>query len=176
MPKSSETDKFIKPWERQKGESSQAFEAFSSYRDLGAERSTSKVQQKLGKNLRLIQRWSSQWNWVERTRAYDNDLDRVSKKLTEKAIKSMSDRHIKLAMQVQAKAIAALGELETENMSAKDIKEFIKMATELERICRITLVKLLESSEDKDTHDNSSLTDMIIEAYEKRKMDENSNP
>ena len=41
-------------WERQKGESAQAYEAFVLYRDLGAERSHVKVAQQLGKSLSLI--------------------------------------------------------------------------------------------------------------------------
>lgn len=155
-----------KPWERQKKESPQAFEAFSSYRDLGAERSTAKVQRKLCKSLTIIQRWCKDWNWVERARLYDNSLEQEARKATVKGIKDMTDRHIRLSMQLQAKAVAALGELEPEDMSPKDIKEFIKMATELERLNRITEQ---QSSSDKDAPGSGSLADTIIAAYEKRK-------
>lgn len=157
-----------KPWERQKKESPQAFEAFSSYRDLGAERSIQKVANRLSKSLALIKRWSSEWDWVERARLYDNSLEQEARKATVKGIKDMTDRHIRLSMQLQAKAVAALGELEPEAMSPKDIKEFIKMATELERLNRITEEKL-QSSSDKDAPGSGSLADTIIAAYEKRK-------
>ncbi|MEG1894630.1 MAG: hypothetical protein RR162_00220 [Oscillospiraceae bacterium] len=161
-----------KPWERQKSESSQAFEAFSTYRDLAAERSISKVCQKVGKSRGLIQRWSSQWNWVERARIYDNSLEKEARAKAVKGIKDMTDRHIRLSMQLQAKAVAALGELSAEEMSAKDIKEFIKMATELERLNRITEEKLLQSSLENNSAGNTSLADTIISAYEKRKEGE----
>ena len=36
-------------WERQEGETAQAFQAFAAYRDMGAERSLAKVAQKVGK-------------------------------------------------------------------------------------------------------------------------------
>ena len=46
-------------WERQDGETAQAFQAFAEYRDMGAERSLAKVAQKLGKSKPLMERWSS---------------------------------------------------------------------------------------------------------------------
>lgn len=65
----------MKPWEPQPKESMPAFAAFAEYRDLGADRGLSAVQQKVGKCARLIARWSSKWNWVERAKAYDARID-----------------------------------------------------------------------------------------------------
>jgi hypothetical protein len=36
-------------WERQKGESQQAFQAFVAYRDMGSDRSAAKVGRRLGR-------------------------------------------------------------------------------------------------------------------------------
>lgn len=44
MPKRSD----VKPWERQEGESAKAFEAFTIYAGLGADRSLRAVAQQLG--------------------------------------------------------------------------------------------------------------------------------
>ena len=63
-----------KPWERQQGESAQAFEAFSAYLELGPDRSIRAVGQKLDKSRQQIGKWSSRWRWQERIRAYDNEL------------------------------------------------------------------------------------------------------
>ena len=160
MPK---TDK---PWERQKGESAQAYEAFSAYLSMGAERSTRAVAQKLGKSVSLIQRWSRDKDWQERVRAYENDLDRVARKKALADRKAMTDRHISIAMQLQKKALEALAGLSAEDMTPKDIKEYIKMATDLERLNR-TLEDADSKEREKATA--SSLADTIIAAYQRRK-------
>lgn len=60
------------PWERQKGETSQAYEAFRTYMEMGAKRATRKVARKLGKSDTLISRWSSKHSWVKRVEAWEN--------------------------------------------------------------------------------------------------------
>ena len=67
-------------WERQPGESAQAFEAFKIYRDLGLKRSNQEVCKQLSKSRQLISRWKATWNWDERVRAYDNALEREAHK------------------------------------------------------------------------------------------------
>lgn len=62
-------------WERQPGESAQAYEAFAIYRDMGSDRSLRAVAEKLSKSYTLIGRWSREKKWGERCRAYDNHLD-----------------------------------------------------------------------------------------------------
>lgn len=125
-----------KAWERQKGESEKAFEAFKLYRDMGEERTISAVVKMLGKSRNLIDRWGKRWNWKERVRAYDNELEKQAKEKAVKDYKNMTERHIKIAIQLQDKALKALKNLKTEEMAAKDIREFIKMATDLERLNR----------------------------------------
>ena len=159
-----------KPWERQKGESAQAFEAFSTYLGMGAERSTRAVAQKLGKSASLIQRWSREKDWQERVRAYDNDLEKEARRKAVAARKDMVDRHIGIAMQLQKKALQALKDLSVEDMTPKDIKEYIKMATDLERLNR-TLEE--ESAAAKDDGP-AQLADTIIAAYQRRKESGNA--
>ena len=62
-----------KPWERQKGESAQAFEAFSTYLEMGTDRSIRAVGQKLDKSRTQIGKWSKAWDWQERVQDYGND-------------------------------------------------------------------------------------------------------
>jgi hypothetical protein len=61
----------VKPWVRQHSESPKAYEAFRAYLLQGATRSLARVEAELGKSHQLISKWSAQWNWVERCRAYD---------------------------------------------------------------------------------------------------------
>src|SRR5438874_6587799 len=64
------------PWERQPGESAEAFEAFKLYRDGGPKRSRRKVAERLSKSQALMSRWQSRYRWRERVDAYDRERDR----------------------------------------------------------------------------------------------------
>ncbi len=166
MPKKTSDSK---PWERQQGESEKAFEAFALYRDMGTERSLRKVEQELGKSRTLMCRWSSKYQWCERAREYDNDKERQAKKEAEKGLRDMYARQTEIAMSVQTKALKALDRLDPDNMSAKDIREFIKMATDLERLNRT-----FAAGQEENAANAHSLADTIIAAYEKRKEGEGS--
>lgn len=158
-----------KPWERQKGESDKAYEAFVTYRDMGTNRSIRAVAQKLAKSRTQIGKWSSGWEWTERVRAYDNELEKEARAKAVKDRKDMTDRHIKIAMQLQKKALEALTSLEVEAMTPKDIKEFIKMATDLERLNRT-----LEEDSKGKSETTASLADEIMAAYLKREGKDNA--
>ena len=115
-----------KPWERQIGESGQAYEAFAVYREAGKSRTVSAVVKQLGKSRSLLDRWKARWDWEARAAAYDNDIERQAKEQAVKGRKTMLDRHTKIAMQVQTKALQALQRLDVDKMTPKDIKEYIK--------------------------------------------------
>lgn len=154
-----------KPWERQKGESEKAYEAFAAYRDMGPERTVAAVVERLQKSRSLLDRWKERWDWKERVRAYDNELEKEARAKAVKDRKAMTKRHISIAMQLQKKALEALEDLSVEDMSPKDIKEYIKMATDLERLNRT----LEEESQKVGEAGPTQLADTIIAAYRKRK-------
>ena len=79
-------------WERQNDESGKAYEAFGVYRDMGAARTVSAVARQLRKSRALIDRWKRQWNWEERARAYDRELERAAYEEAVKAMREMSRR------------------------------------------------------------------------------------
>ncbi len=157
MPKCAD-----RPWERQNGEGEKAFAAFVIYRDMGRERTVTAVAKQLSKSRQLVERWKERWNWQERVRAYDNELEKEAKAAAVKATREMAERHIRIAMQLQKKALEALQNLSVKKMTAKDIKEYIKMATELERLNRMS-----EEKSDTDSG-KTSLADAIVEAYKRR--------
>ncbi len=156
MPKCAD-----RPWERQNGEGEKAFAAFVIYRDMGRERTVTAVAKQLSKSRQLVERWKERWNWQERVRAYDNELEKEAKAAAVKATREMAERHIRIAMQLQKKALEALQNLSVKKMTAKDIKEYIKMATELERLNRMS------EEQDRKTSD-STTADTLIEAYVRR--------
>ena len=82
----------------------------------------------------------------------------------------MTKRHIGIAMQLQKKALEALENLSVEDMTPKDIKEYIKMATDLERLNRTLEEESAAAKDDGPTQ----LADTIIAAYQKRKESGNA--
>lgn len=162
MPKYTSS---VEPWERQKDESEKAYEAFSIYRDMGVGRTVIAVVEKLGKSRSLLDRWKSRWNWDDRVRRYDADIERQAKKEAQKGLRDMYTRQTKIAMEVQTKALQALRLLDITEMSPKDIKEYIRMATELERLNRT----MSAGPQEEENTGPGSLADTIISAYEKRR-------
>jgi hypothetical protein len=57
-------------YERQPGESSPAWQAFCTYRELGPDRGLRAVARKCHKGGSLIGRWSHRWHWVKRLEAW----------------------------------------------------------------------------------------------------------
>ena len=120
-----------KPWERQEKESTAAFQAFSIYLGMGADRSYSRVVQELGKSSALIARWGSAWGWQERIRAYDNHLSEEESKAVRKEIKERYARYGRISDKLTAKALEALGSIDAERMSSQDLLAYMRMAVML---------------------------------------------
>ncbi|MBQ9739869.1 MAG: hypothetical protein IJV91_02910 [Kiritimatiellae bacterium] len=156
MPKRTEPEVL---WEQQPGESAKAFEAFAAYRDMGAERSLRKLTQQLHKNLTTIRDWSVKWNWQERVRAYDRELDRQAREQAVRSVRQMTDRHIRIAMQLQAKAVRALENLDEAQLTPKMMLAFLTKATELERMNRLSNAGLDENGQ----KEAASEVEIIIE-------------
>lgn len=124
------------PWERQEGESTKAFEAFCVYRDLGVQRSIAKVVQTLGKSKALMERWSSNHDWVERAAQWDAEQDRAVRQQQLDDIKKMRKRHADLAEAMLIKAGKALLRIPVDEIKAGDLTRMLDIATKVERISR----------------------------------------
>lgn len=153
-----------KPWERQKGESVQAFGAFSIYLEMGAERSLRAVCQKCTKSIPLIKRWSSIHEWVERAAAYDAELHRKAYAAAVRRNRKMIDRNIRTALQMQEKALLALEGLDPADLSPKDILVMLRDAMKLEWESRSALVAALEESIERyeDSSESGLVEDVVI--------------
>ena len=124
------------PWERQEDESTKAYEAFCIYRDMGIQRSLSKVAEQLQKSDTLMGRWSRTFDWVERAAQWDSEQDRVARQQQLDEIKKMRKRHATLAGAMLMKAAAALKELPEDEIKATDISRMVDVASKLERLSR----------------------------------------
>lgn len=125
-----------KPWERQDTETPKQFEAFKVYRDMGEERSLSKVAKQLGKSTQLLSRWSSANSWVERCVSWDAEQDRLLRQQQLKDIKAMRKRHADIATAMILKAAKALKEIKDNEIKPQDVSRMVEVASKLERISR----------------------------------------
>jgi len=128
MPKSRETEK---PWERRADESAPAFEAFSTYLNMGTERSHARVSQQLGKSKALIDRWGRRHKWQERIRAHDSFLADAETKRTVKEIKDRYTRFGRVSDQLTLKALEALTTLKASRLSPQEALALLRVAAML---------------------------------------------
>jgi len=94
-------------WERQEGESARAYEAFCLYRDLGPERSLAKVGQALGKSVSLMERWSSEHEWVDRVKALEARDQMLKHDAVEEHLREKAEDHARRETRLREKALEA---------------------------------------------------------------------
>jgi hypothetical protein len=78
----------VRLYDRETDESAKAFDAWTVYRDLGAERSLQKASEMYyghGANVGQFERWSRRYGWVERARAFDVEREMVRRSAPEVA-------------------------------------------------------------------------------------------
>lgn len=128
-------------WERQPGESEEAYEAFTDYYK-NPKRSQKKTAKAVGKSEALIYRWSVRWHWTERAREYDNALVREEYMATLDKIRKMNKAQAAIGLLLQKKGQEALEKLNLKKMSAKDLLQFLIQGTTIERRARLSDVSI----------------------------------
>lgn len=134
-------------WERQDGETTKAYRAFSLYRDMPpSRRSIARVAKAINDELvrqggqrkpylvRQCQKWSSKYRWVERAHAYDDELDRIARAERAEAIREMARRQASLGRALQVIAGNRLKDIDIRNLSADDIRRYIETGVKVERL------------------------------------------
>lgn len=116
-------------WDRQEKESSQAYEAFTVYRNLGVGRTYTAVAEKLRKSSSLIRRWADNFNWHKRADEWDKTItERTLEKIVEEDAK-MLEMQINIGKMMQAKGVTGLGGINFENLSVKHLSSIINLIT-----------------------------------------------
>ena len=76
------------PWTKRDDETQRAYEVFCVYRDMGPGRSLPKTHdEEYGKdagNVRIVEKWSSAYDWPDRAHAYDLHLEELRRAEYEK--------------------------------------------------------------------------------------------
>lgn len=98
-------------WDRRKGESAKAFAAFRAYRDLGPDRSFSKLGRALGKTPQAFEPFSVRNEWVRRCAAWDDEVDRRLQTATLRELEQMRARHIQASLTLQGVGLHELNKL-----------------------------------------------------------------
>lgn len=79
-------------FEQQERETNKAFAAFRVYLEMGMDRSLLAVAGKLGKSVRLVERWSRKFDWPARVQAHAAHLADIERKTAEAlAVKAGTD-------------------------------------------------------------------------------------
>lgn len=151
-------------WERKKGESSEAYTAFKLYYQMGAKRSCSKVAQSLLKSRVLITGWCSKWDWVERARAYDNELARQEFAEACNAVKKMNEQQAQIGLLIQKKALEALKEMKSKELYPKLLLQYLVQGAGLERKSRESDIEIRVSGKEKEINETDYADDGLTEA------------
>lgn len=134
-------------WERQPGESEEAYAAFTDYYK-NPKRSQKKTAKAVGKSEALIYRWSVRWHWSERAREYDNALVREDYLATIDEIRKMNRKQAVIGVLLQTKGVAALQKLKPEKLTAKELIQFLIQGTNIERRARLSDVSIQNNKDE----------------------------
>lgn len=93
----------VTPLERKEKESIEAYEAFKLYCELAArkEGGANEVARQLKKSSSLIYRWHDRWEWKERYRLYQNQLEMLAEHEEAKLIKERSREWTKRRLDIR---------------------------------------------------------------------------
>nr|DAU74763.1 MAG TPA: hypothetical protein [Caudoviricetes sp.] len=103
---------------------------------MGDKRSCTRVVQKLNKSRALITGWCGKWDWVERARAYDNELARQEFAEACNAVKKMNEQQAQIGLLIQKKALEALKEMKSKELYPKLLLQYLVQGAGLERKSR----------------------------------------
>jgi hypothetical protein len=126
-------DPQLRPWERLRKESAQAFEGFVIYRDMGADRSLAKVAERLGKSTTLVERWSARDAWVTRVEAWETEQDREWIRQQQVHRRETGKRQLRLANAMQSALVGALANVDPKKLSPRDLATWLDVTAKVQR-------------------------------------------
>jgi hypothetical protein len=135
-------------FEQQPRESAKAFAAFSLYLNLGPQRSTASVANKLAKSEQLIRRWSAKFAWTDRVAAHGAHLAIIEREAVEAVARSKAAEWEKRETQLREtewsmheaaiaaakRGLAAYMEKDKVYANLADIARMLEIASKLGRL------------------------------------------
>jgi hypothetical protein len=136
-------------WLQLDHETTEAYQAFCIYRDMGNQRSLRLAAQeyyrledlpdRIGQGsakLRQIQTWSAKYDWGERAGAYTRHLDRIARVQRVEELRQMNERHAAVANLAMSKAAERLRGVSAESLTVRDATVLMDIAGKMERLAR----------------------------------------
>lgn len=130
-------------WEPQKGESAKAYEAFVTYRDMGPTRSISKAaalcaasEEPATKTKQRRDRfgiWSGCWRWVERSLAWDAELDRQRRTAFAAEARKLAEQQARVAMAIVSKGSQRMKAMDEAELDPRAALAYIQTGFALAR-------------------------------------------
>lgn len=124
----------------QKQETAKARAAYAEYEMLGPHRSLANLAQRDGKKtsyIRQLQRWSSEYGWVERANRYDMSQVEERRRRREAEREKMEAEHALIGHAAAIRAADLLRQrMESSDIGTYALVQLLKIGTDLERLAR----------------------------------------
>ena len=118
----------VEAWERRPNETSLAYEAFRTYRDLGPARRTADVD---GYNESTKRRWRAVHQWEQRAQAWDTERYRLEDTRRLEQIRQMDDTHQRAARALITAGLRTIAE--GQKLTPHQAARFVDLGARLER-------------------------------------------
>jgi len=127
-------------WERLIGETSLAYSAFCTYRNLGAERNIRKAvesvegdETKQEKRYRVWRNWCAQFCWRERAADYDRYIEKLKQEELRKTIEAQGEMHRAVTGKMLDVVSKKLDTMKAEELTQGNVSEWVTTAIRAER-------------------------------------------
>lgn len=116
------TDQNLNPWDKQPGESKQAYAAFRTFLNTPAhERSITRVSSELSKHIQLISRWNNRHDWLDRAEAWDRLQARRELDAELQQREEQRQHTLKIGKALRRKGVEAINHIDPSNLSVGQI-------------------------------------------------------
>jgi hypothetical protein len=122
-------------WLRRSDETSKAFEAFETYRDMGYERTVTAAAAKRGKPPEQLFRWKKLYDWEERVTDYDNEISRAEAKKAAAENRRRRQRFGRMSDQLMAFANQALKSQDPTEQTSREIMDLYRLVITFADAC-----------------------------------------
>jgi len=126
----------VDSWERLRGETNPAWNAFCAYRDYGADRSIKKVLELQGipaSRYGIWCAWSGRYQWVKRAGDYDVYTDKLKRAERERRYAEREKLYRDITEKVLSIVSKRLESFDPEELSQSSIMEWIKSSIDIEK-------------------------------------------